>query len=102
MSLLKNTSATVNKPVYFIKVEEKGIADSELRDQFGHVAVVGEPCFKGNYLQKIRSRYISKFKFKLRPNPVYLESNEVYQPFVKIDENLTNTKELYMTIASQL
>ena len=38
----------------------------------------------------------------LLPNPVYLEPDEVYQPFVEIDENLTITKELYMTIASQL
>ena len=95
-------SNNLNKPVYFIKVEEKGIAECELRDRFGHVILVGEPYFKGNYLQKIRSRNISKFQFKLLPNPVYLEPDEVYQPFVEIDENLTITKELYMTIASQL
>ena len=81
--VLSNNS---NEPVYFIKVEKKGIAECELRDRFGHVALVGEPYFKGNYLQKIRSRNISKFKFKLLPNPVYLEPDEVYQPFVEIDE----------------
>ena len=79
--VLSNNS---NEPVYFIKVEKKGIAECELRDRFGHVALVGEPYFKGNYLQKIRSRNISKFK--LLPNPVYLEPDEVYQPFVEIDE----------------
>ena len=42
------------------------------------------------------------FQFKLLPNPVYLEPDEVYQPFVETDENLTITKELYMTIVSQL
>ena len=42
------------------------------------------------------------FQFKLLPNPVYLESDEFYQPFVEIDENITITKELTMTIASQL
>ena len=91
-------SNDLNEPVYFIIVEEKGIAECELRDRFGHVVLVGEPYFKG----KIRSRNISKFQFKLLPNPVYLEPDEVYQPFVEIDENLTITKELYMTIASQL
>ena len=95
-------SNNLNQPVYFIKVEEKGIAKCELRDQFGHVVLVAEPYFKGNCLQKIRSRNISKLQFKLLLNPVYLEPDEVYQPFVKIDENLTVTKELYMTIASQL
>ena len=69
-------SNNLKEPVYFIKVE-KGIAECELRDQFGHVVLVGEPCFKGNYLQKIRSRYILKFQFKLLPNPVYLEPDEV-------------------------
>ena len=92
----------LNEPVYIIKVEEKGIAECELRDRFGHVVLVGEPYFKGNYLQKIRSRNISKFQFELLPNPVYLEPDEVYQPFVETDENLKITKELYMTIASQL
>ena len=57
---------------------------------------------KGNYLQKIRSRNISKFQFKLLLNLVYIKPDEVYQPFVEIDENLTIAKELYMTIASQL
>ena len=70
-------SNNLNEPVYFIKVEEKGIAECELRDRFGHVVLVGEPYFKGNYLQKIRSRNISKFKFKLLPNPVYLELDEI-------------------------
>ena len=88
--------------MYFIKVEEKDIAECELRERFGLVVLVGEPYFKGNYLQKIRSRNISKFWFKLLPNPVYLEPDEVDQPFVEIDENLTIIKEFYMTIASQL
>ena len=95
-------SNNLNEPVYFVKVEEKGIAECELRDQFGHVVLVGEPCFKGNYLQKIRSRNMSEFHFKLLPNPVYLEPDKVYQPFVETDESLTITKDLYMTIASQL
>ena len=93
-------SNNLNEPGYFIKVEEKGIAECELRDRFGHVVLVGEPYVKGDYLQKIRSRNILKFRFLLLPNPVYLESDEVYQPFVEIDKNLTITKELYMTIAS--
>ena len=95
-------SNNLNEPVYFIEVEKKRIAECELRDWFDHVVLVGEAYFKGNYLQKIRWRNISKFQFKLLPIPVYLEPDEVYQPFVEIDENLTITKELYMTIASQL
>ena len=40
-------SNNLNKPVHFIKVEEKGISDCELRDRFGHVVLVGEPISKG-------------------------------------------------------
>ena len=40
-------SNNLNEPVYFIKVEEKGIAECELRDRFGHVVLVDEPYFKG-------------------------------------------------------
>ena len=43
-----------------------------------------------------------EFHFKLLPNPVYLEPDKVYQPFVETDESLTITKDLYMSIASQL
>ena len=77
-------------------MEEKGIAECELRDRFGYVVLVGEPYFKGNYLQKICSRNISKFQFKLLPNPVYYKPDEVYQLFVETDKNLTITKELCM------
>ena len=95
-------SNNLNEPMYFTKVKEKCINECELRDRFGHVALVGESYFKGNYLHKIRCRNISKFQFKLLPIPVYLEPDEVYQPFVDTDKNLTITKELYMTIASEL
>ena len=43
-------SNDLNEPVYFIKVEKMSIAECELRDRLGHVALVGEPYFKGNYL----------------------------------------------------
>ena len=49
-SFIAVLSNNLNEPVYFIKVEEKGIAECELRDRFGHVVLVGEPYFKRNYL----------------------------------------------------
>ena len=41
-----------------------------------------------------------RIKLYFHDNPTL--PDEVYQPFAEIDENLTITKELYMTIASQL
>ena len=63
VSFVAFLSNNLNEPVYFIKVEEKGIAECELRDRFGHVVLVDEPYIKENYLRKIRSRNISKFQF---------------------------------------
>ena len=52
-SFIAVLSNNLNEPVYFIKFEEKDIAECELRDRFGRVVLVGEPYFKWNYLQKI-------------------------------------------------
>ena len=40
-------SSNLNEPMYFIKVEEKDIAECEFRDGSGHVVLEGEPYFKG-------------------------------------------------------
>ena len=44
--------------------------------------------FKENCLPKIRSRNNLTFQFKLHANPINIEPDEVYQPFVEIDQNL--------------
>ena len=56
-------SNNLNKPVYFIKVEEKGIAECELRNRFGHVVLVGETYFKGNYYRRFVLETSRNFNF---------------------------------------
>ena len=92
----------LNEPVYFIKVEEKSIAESELEDWYGHVIFVGNPNFKGKYLRKIRSTNDSTSQLKWLPNPVYIEPDKIYQSFVEIEQNLTMANEVYSIISSQL
>lgn len=67
-----------------------------------YVVFVGEPYFEGSCLQRIRSRNNSTCQFKLLANPIYIEPEEAYQPFVEIEQNLNHQKELYSTIVSQL
>lgn len=64
-------------------MEEKFIAESELKNQYGQVVFDDEPPI-GKHFQKFRS----KNKFKLLPYAVYIKPDEVYQPFVEIDQNL--------------
>ena len=82
-------SSNLNEPVSFINVEEKCIAESQLKDQYGQVVFDDEPPI-GKHFQKFRS----KNKFKLLPYAVYIKPDEVYQPFVEVDQNLTLRKRL--------
>ena len=82
-------SSNLNEPVSFINVGEKCIAESQLKDQYGQVVFDDEPPI-GKHFQKFRS----KNKFKLLPYAVYIKPDEVYQPFVEVDQNLTLRKRL--------
>ena len=52
-----------NELVYFIKVEEKSVAENELTDRFGHIVFQGEYYFQGNYLKIVFSKSISSIQF---------------------------------------
>ena len=41
-------------------------------------------------------------KFKLLPDPVHIDTNDIYQSFVETDQNLSIIKELHWNIVSQL
>ena len=79
---------------------EKGITESKLKDRYDQVVFVDEPYFKEKNLQKIRSGNNSIFQ-RLSYIQIQFIYNQVYQLFVEIEQNLTITKELYLTIVSQ-
>ena len=55
------------RPLYFLKMAEKGISDRTLTGTWGHVVLPGLGYFKTNYLKPVRSRNISFQKFDILP-----------------------------------
>ena len=49
-----------SEPVYFVKVEAEGICKEIMTNTYGHTLNSGEKCFRGKYLQKVRSRKSKK------------------------------------------
>ena len=45
-----------NGPVYILKVKEKGIAEKEETDGYGHTISIGEYFLSGNHLKMGESR----------------------------------------------
>ncbi len=81
-----------NEPLYFVQINEKGIADTDLTDPYGHFIASGEKFLRGFYLKMTRSRNINKKKFTVLPTPIYLAPDEICDTYVDI------TSDLYLDI----
>ena len=80
-------SGNENKPLYFVKVTEKGTAQKDLTDPYGHFIGNGERFLKGFYLKLSRSKHNSKEKFQLLPTPIAFAPDEVFDTCVEISED---------------
>ena len=78
-------SGNQNEPLYFVKVTEKGTAQKDLTDPYGHFIGNGERFLKGFYLKLSRSKHISKKKFQLLPTGIVVE---VFDTYIEITEDL--------------
>ena len=56
-------SGNQNEPLYFVKVTEKGTAQKDLTDPYGHSTGNGERFLKEFYLKLSRSKHISMKNF---------------------------------------
>ena len=56
-----------NGPVYILKVKEKGIAEKEETDGYGHTISTGEYFLREKYLKMGRSRSTRYHKFSILP-----------------------------------
>ena len=74
-----------NEPYYFVKLTEKGAAQKDLTDPYGHFIGNGERFLKGFYLKLSRSKHISKKKFQLLPTGIVVE---VFDTYIEITEDL--------------
>ena len=76
------------KPLYFVKVTEKGIAEENLTDPYDHFLCEGECYFKGQYLKLTRSRNLNNKQFQTLPTNVIISTDEIYDTYVDIDDNM--------------
>ena len=81
-------SGNQNEPLYFVKVTEKGTAQKDLTDPYGHFIGNGKRFFKGFYFKLSRSKHISKKKFQLLPTPIVFAPDEVSDTIVETTEDL--------------
>ena len=88
LSFVLLCSGNENKPLYFVKVTEKGTAQKDLTDPYGHFSGNGERLLKGFYLKLSRSKHISKKKFQLLLTPIGFAQDEVFDTYVEITEGL--------------
>ena len=80
-------SGSQNEPLYFVRVTEKGTAEKDLTDPYGHFIGTGEKFLKGYYLKQCRSKQISK-KFQILSTPIVFVPDEVFDTYVDITDDL--------------
>ena len=64
------------------------IAKSKIEDCFGHTILGGQYYLKWFYLRTIRSKTLSKLQFTMMKEHVYVMTDEVFETFIEMDENL--------------
>mgnify|MGYP001792650370 CR=1 FL=1 len=75
--------------MYFVKVIEKGTANEDLSDPYGHYIAAGEKYFSGYYMKSVRSRNSNKKKFQLLPTKIVFSPDEVFDAYVEFNDDLT-------------
>ena len=83
--------------MYLVKVLAKGKADEKLQDRFGHVVLPGE-----YYLKKNRSKHPRKKKFTILDFEVYVRPDEVFEPFVEVDDELCMDIDEYVELSQRV
>ena len=86
------------EPIYIIKVTEKGKATEKMSDNYGHNVMEGELYFRRNYLQLVRSKKISNKQFKIIEEDVIISSEEVFETFIDVQEDLTMAVDYYLAL----
>ena len=81
-------SGNQNEPLYFVQVTEKGTAEKDLTDPYGHFIGTSEKFLKGNYLKQCRSKQISRKKFQILSTPTVFAPDEVFETYVDITDDL--------------
>ena len=75
-------------PFILVKVAEKGTAQKDLTDPYGHFIGNGKRFLKGFHLKLSRSKHMNKKKLQLLSTPVVFAPGEVFDTNVEIVEDL--------------
>ena len=84
--------------MYILKVKEKGIAEKEETDNYGHTISIGEFFLHGKYLKMGRSKSTRHHKFSILPGEALCTPEEVFEVFVDISDDLTLEKETFKAL----
>ena len=87
--------------VYILKVEEKGKAEKEEQDDYGHTIPPGQLYLRGKCLKKERSRSARHHKFSILSGNTICTPDEIFDVFVDISDALTIEKERFSTLLSR-
>ena len=93
-------SCHASEPVYLIRVVEKAIAKSKIEDRYGNATLEGHYYFKGFYFRTTRSKTLFKLQYTVMKEPVYIMTDEVFETFIEVDENLQISKEVYSNLTT--
>ena len=77
-----------------LKVEEKGVADTDLEDDQGNPIEANQLFLRGNYLKTERSRSNRLQKFSVLTGKVLVDPSEVFELFIDMSDDLSLEKEL--------
>ena len=89
-----------SEPVYFVKVEAKGICEEIMTDTYGYTLNSGEKYFRGKYLRKVRSRKSNKKQFQLINRDI-VTPDEVLEAFIGFDDELVIKNNEYLHLITQ-
>ena len=77
-----------SEPVYFVRVEAKGICEEIMTDAYGHTLILGKKYFPEKYLQNVRSRKSNKKQFQLINRNVFVTPDQVFEALSGFHDNL--------------
>ena len=87
-SFISLFSGSPNKPLYFVKIVEKGAASEDITDRYGHFISAGEMFFKGFYLKLARSKNVGKKKYQILLTEILFSPDEVLDTYIEFSEDL--------------
>ena len=86
--------------LYFAKIIEKNIAkdDETLHDRFGHTIFPGQQYLSANYLKLTRSKKASFKQYSILNAPLYIQPDEVFEPYVEIKPDMSLDMDTYSSL----